>query len=454
MWAADWCRARPPGAGLAVRPFHWREYDTLCRPGRCQRAPFRCSTRCNAVDAGFGGRPTKRMDAAQRHIVSAHDTGGRDKPWMRVLHVVAPSDVGGLERVVQLLALGQARTGTEVHVAAMLDAAHAAHPLVAALTAGGVTTHPIVLPGRRYWRERQAMLELGRRLRPAVVHTHGYRPDVLDAGPARRLGIPTVTTVHGFTGGDWKNRFYERLQRRAHRSFDAVVGVSRPLVAQLIRDGVPAPRAHFVQNAWEATAPPLERGAARRALGLGEGGFVVGWAGRLSREKAADALLDALVHLTDLPLTVCFLGGGQEHRSLAARTRDLDLGHRVRWHGVVPEAGRLFAAFDVFVLSSRTEGTPLVLFEAMAVGVPIVATRVGGVPDVVSAAEAALVPADDPAALAAEIRAVYRNGTAAARRAHAAHARLARDFNVAPWLERYDAIYAQVASGAPTPVLT
>jgi glycosyltransferase involved in cell wall biosynthesis len=287
-----------------------------------------------------------------------------------------------------------------------------------------------------------------------VVHTHGYRPDVVDAGPARRLGIPTVTTVHGFTGGDWKNRLYERLQRRAHRSFDGVVGVSRPLVEQLIRGGIAPRRVHFVQNAWEATAPPLDRLAARRALGLREEGFVAGWAGRLSAEKGPDVLLDALVHLTDLPVSVSFLGNGQERRSLVARARRLNVERTIRWHGIVPDAGRLFAAFDVFVLSSRTEGTPMVLFEAMAAGVPIVATRVGGVPDVVSPAEAALVGADDPTALAAAIHAVYRNTLAAQQRARAARARLERDFSVTPWLQRYEAIYAAVARGAPAPVST
>ena len=112
----------------------------------------------------------------------------------------------------------------------------------------------------------------------------------------------------------------------------------------------------------------------------------------------------------------------------------------------------MFAAFDVFVLSSRTEGTPIALFEAMAAGVPIVATRVGGVPDVVSPLEAALVPAEDPVALAAEIRAIYRDPATGQRRARAARARLERDFSVAPWLDRYEAIYRLVSAGVPAPV--
>jgi len=368
---------------------------------------------------------------------------------MLVLHVVAPGAFGGLERVVHLLALEQARAGEEVHVAAVLDRATPDHPLLAALAAGGVTPHPIVLPGRAYWRERTAIRDLGRSLRPAVVHTHGYRPDLVDAGAARRLGIPTVTTVHGFTGGDWKNRLYERLQRRALRSFAAVVVVSRALGDRLMRDGVPGDRVHVIQNAWRETAPPLDRPAARRALGLAEDGFVVGWAGRLSGEKGPDVLVDALVHLTDVPLGVSMLGNGRDHRALAARARRLGVEPRLRWHGVVPDAGRRFAAFDVFVLSSRTEGTPIALFEAMAAGVPIVAARVGGVPDVVSPAEAALVAPDDPTALAAAIRAVHRDPAAARERAQRARERLLRDFTVPPWVDRYESIYRLVSRRAP-----
>jgi glycosyltransferase involved in cell wall biosynthesis len=375
-----------------------------------------------------------------------------------LLHVVAPADVGGLERVVQTLARGLASAGHDVHVAAVVAGrgagagAGADHGFLASLAEAGVGTHCIPAGGRAYVRERRAVAELCRRLRPDAVHTHGYRPDVVDAPAARRLGIPVVTTVHGFTGGGWKNRLYEQLQCRAFRRFDAVVAVSQPLVERLVRAGVPAERIHGVSNAWPDAEQPLDRAAARQALGIPPDGLVAGWVGRLSYEKGADVLLDALLHLVDLPIVVSVVGQGIERAALQCRARRLGLDQLILWHGSRRDAGRLFRAFDVFVMSSRTEGTPMVLFEAMAAGVPVVATRVGGVPDVVSPEEAALVPANDPVALAAEIRAVYRNPAASQERALRARERLRRDFSIAPWVGRYEAIYRLVSRPAPAPV--
>jgi len=149
--------------------------------------------------------------------------------------------------------------------------------------------------------------------------------------------------------------------------------------------------------------------------------------------------------LRDLPLVVSIIGDGIERVPLAARAVCLGLNGRLHWHGVVADAGCLFAAFDVFALSSRTEGTPIVLLEAMAAGIPIVTTAVGGVPDVVSPQEASLVPSDQPLALATEIRAVYQVPEPARARAHAARSHLDQAYRVAPWLERYEAIYRSVA---------
>jgi len=360
---------------------------------------------------------------------------------LTIVHVLAPAPVGGLERVVEALARGHSAAGHEVLVAAVVDRTGVPHPFLRSLTQAGVEVRELALPGRAYLRERAAIVDLCRRRHPHVVHTHGYRPDIVDASVARGLGIPIVTTVHGFTGGDWKNRLYEGLQRRAFRRFDAVVAVSRPLVEQLGRQGVPRERIHLVPNAWAGGSAPLSRAIARRALGLPADGIRLGWVGRLTREKGADVLVRALALLGDLPVTAAVLGAGPELDALREEAASLGVADRISWLGLVPDAGRLLGAFDLLVLSSRTEGTPIVLFEAMAAGVPIVAARVGGVPDVLGDNEAVLVAPDDPEALASAVRAVIGDPAQAKERAGAARRRLDLEFSPGPWLRRYEAVY-------------
>jgi glycosyltransferase involved in cell wall biosynthesis len=360
-----------------------------------------------------------------------------------IIHVVAPAAVGGLERVVQALAAGQRRHGHRVAVMAVVAAADAADGFVAPLRAAGVEVLEAVLPGRGYLRERAALRRLCEALRPGVVHTHGYRPDVVDSGVARRFGAAAITTVHGFTAGDWKNRLYERLQVRAFRRFDAVVAVSRPQAERLPLDGVPRSRIHLVPNAWMGSTGSLGRAEARCALGVTDDAVLIGWVGRITRPKGPDVLVEALPLVPDRTARLVMLGDGPEQAALRDRAAALGVSDRIVWPGLVQDAARLFAAFDVLALSSRTEGTPIVLFEAMAAGVPIVATRVGGVPDVVGTAEALLVPPEDPVALADAIGEALGDRASAAARARAAQTRLAERFALEPWLARYEDVYGE-----------
>jgi glycosyltransferase involved in cell wall biosynthesis len=315
---------------------------------------------------------------------------------------------------------------------------------VAPLLDAGVEVDMLRLPARAYLRERHLIRELCARLRPDVVHTHGYRPDVLDAGIARSLGVPTVTTVHGSSRTRGRVQLYELVQFAMFRKFDAVVAVSRPLVRSLRRFRVPRDRIHVVPNGWDGRAPGWDRHAARQALGAPLDGILIGWVGRLIPVKAADVFLRALVELRDVPWSAAVVGDGDERCRMERLAATLGLSDRVTFHGTVDDAARLFPAFDVFVLSSRTEGTPIVLFEAMAAGVPIVATAVGGVPDVVSDREALLVPPQDPAALTQAIRTALVDPGASLSRVTAARARLTQEFTVAHWVSRYDAVYQRV----------
>ncbi len=146
------------------------------------------------------------------------------------------------------------------------------------------------------------------------------------------------------------------------------------------------------------------------------------------------------------------LGDGPSAGALEAQAQELGIASRIRWHGVVPDAAALFPAFDAWVLSSRTEGTPIALLEAMAAGVPAVVTAVGGVPDVVSAREAMVVAPGDVGALAQAVEAVLLDPVGAQRRAVAAHERLLADFDPGRWLEahvrQYQALVAPLRNEA------
>lgn len=365
------------------------------------------------------------------------------------MHLLAPAPVGGLETVVSTLAQAQSRAGHRVVVAPTLSAPGDGTAFVASLANQEVEVVPLSVSTRAYLREYALVRQLCRSRAADVVHTHGYRSDIVGGLAGHRAGLPVVTTVHGFTGGSLKNRALESAQRFAFRHFDAVVAVSRPQADELRAGGVPAERLRMIPNALAAHSAPLDRATARRDLQLPDEGLIAGWVGRVSREKGVDVFIDALASVDDRVVRAAILGDGPERGAEEVRAAALAPG-RFQWLGAIPDAARYFAAFDVFVLSSRSEGLPMVLLEAMAACVPIVTTSVGGIPDLLSRAEATLVPPDDPAALALAIRAAFDNPAATMARARAAQLRQRSEFDVGPWSARYETVYRDlIAARAP-----
>jgi glycosyltransferase involved in cell wall biosynthesis len=364
---------------------------------------------------------------------------------VRVIHVLAPAPFGGLEQVVLSLAVEQRAEGKSAHVAELVETGGAETALAARLRTFGVDVHTLAYPPRSYRSQFSALRRLVKSVAPDVIHSHGYVSDVLAAViKSVDRGQRLVSTVHGFTGGDWKNRLYERLQRRAFRRFDAVVGVSRRLSTDLIESGLSAARVHTIPNAWRALAPPADRTPARRALGVPGDVFSLGWVGRVSYEKGLDVLVKALPQLVDIPLRLTVVGDGVLRASVQESADRLGVASRISWAGVVDDAAHLMRAFDLLVISSRTEGTPMNLLEAMGAGVPVLTTSVGGIPDVVSDAEAMLVAPDDPIRLAGAIREIYGDPKAGVERAERARERVRSVFGVTAWLKAYDRVYASL----------
>jgi glycosyltransferase involved in cell wall biosynthesis len=147
------------------------------------------------------------------------------------------------------------------------------------------------------------------------------------------------------------------------------------------------------------------------------------------------------------PWQLSMIGDGPQRKRLRQQADQLGIADRIAWHGSIANAGTLFSAFDAFVLSSRTEGTPIVLLEAMNAGVPIVAAQVGGVPDVVTPAHAMLVPAERPDLIAQSLGALLRDPSAARERSLLARERVEQRFGADAWLAAIDEVYRLVESG-------
>lgn len=361
-----------------------------------------------------------------------------------IVHIVAPGEVGGTESVIRGLAIGHHRQGHQVHVIGVVEPEPKNHPYLRSLSDAGVRVHGLYLGTRAYLQERRIVARLLREIRPDVVHTHGYRPDILDAPLARSLGIATVTTLHGSSLLGGRAALHEWLQMRLLSRSEAVVAVSRQIVEDLRKTRVPPERVHYIPNGWVASADPLSRDEARKELGLAPTGVVIGWVARLIPVKACDIFLRAFSACRGLPVHAAIIGEGAERTRLEALRAELGLEGQVTFCGARGQAGRLFTAFDAFVLSSRSEGTPITLLEAMAAGVPVVTTAVGGIPDVVTPNEALLVPPEDPVALGVALRQLIDDPVAARARAQAATRRLNDEFGADRWLASHETMYRSI----------
>jgi glycosyltransferase involved in cell wall biosynthesis len=366
---------------------------------------------------------------------------------LHVAHVLAAGHFGGLESVVQMLSLGQADRGHRVDVVMLLDRPGDGGSLAGRLEAGGVAVHRLSHGSRALIAERAALRRLLAELSPDVVHTHGYRADIQAGASARSNRRPTISTLHGFTGGSLKVRLFERIQLAHLRRHDRCIAVSGSIASRLRRAGIEAARIRVLQNAYAPTTRRSTREQAQRELGLPIGPrAVIGWVGRFSPEKAPDVALEAMRHVAHTDATLCFVGDGRMCAELERFSGEHRLDERVFFAGAHEQASRLFAAFDVLVLSSHTEGTPIVLFEAMDAGVPIVATRVGGIPEMLDASGAWLVDRAAPIALARALDEVLSDPTAARQRTAVARRVLSERFSLPGWLDAHEMLYRELVA--------
>ncbi len=361
------------------------------------------------------------------------------------MQVVAPGAIGGVETVITELLSAAEVAGTPAISAALIPPGSALPQAFEQLAAGGATVVCVDAPHRRYVSHYRAIVALLREQRATIVHSHGYHADVLCRFAARAVGIPHVSTLHGFVGGTRRGQIYELLQLRALRAASAVIAVSQAIRERAVQSGIAAAHVHVVPNAAPETAV-LPRDQARSILGLDPNARVLGWVGRLSGEKDPESfvrLVASLAQSAEQTVGV-IMGDGPLMPAVRASAQELLRDHQLFLPGVIKNAGTLLAALDALVVTSSTEGTPMVVLEAMRAGVPVVSTAVGGVPTMLGEDCGMLVPYGNDDALFHATTQVLSDKRLAQTLRENALARVAERYDRREWWKQHEMLYASL----------
>jgi glycosyltransferase involved in cell wall biosynthesis len=356
---------------------------------------------------------------------------------LRVCHFVSGDAWGGLEAMVlSLLRAQHADPAYEVSLIALNDGR-----LYREAMAEGITVHLLPEHELNAWQLVRRLRRVLTSLRAQLLHTHRYKENFFSYLVAPGLGIRPVVTLHAYGPSSFtpagiktfvRDSISFRLARRAHTQF---VAVSRDL-QRLYR-----PKDDECITIPNGVATTV---ASPRQRENGDPRLVIGWVGRLVPIKSVGTLLEALTHMgadRGQP-TALLVGDGPERAALTEHAKRLGIQHRVQFAGYVEDLSPFLARMDVFALPSLHEGAPMALLEAMAAGVPGVAARVGGIPEMIGESGAVrLVDGHDPVVWAREIESILADRAATDEMARRARRLVSERFSVDAMHTRYGELY-------------
>jgi starch synthase (maltosyl-transferring) len=366
------------------------------------------------------------------------DRGSR-RP-LRLLFVITDLDVGGAEKFCVQLATGLDRSSWSPAVCCLSRPGAAAEPLAAA----GVPVYS--LDARSYWHAPATVLRLAwlmRQVRPAIVHTILFHANVVGRLAARLAGVRRV--ISSIRVAERRYAHHLVLENLTCRLAQRILCVSGA-VARYVRRHAHLPAAHLavVPNGVDADEVGAATPVDRATLGLPPDASVAAFVGRLDPQKGVDMLLRAAaLAMSQLPqLHLVLAGAGPERDALVQLARQLGIQSRAHFLGLRSDVPSLLRAADLFVLSSRWEGMPNAVLEAMAAGLPVVATRTEGTTELVREGETGLlVDIDDCSGLARALVCVAADPSRRADWGSAARQLVRREYSVDRMIVRYEQLY-------------
>jgi glycosyltransferase involved in cell wall biosynthesis len=299
---------------------------------------------------------------------------------IKILHLIASTGIGGAEQV--LLNICSSLRSKEFNFEACLFAKGGKETSFARLLEdNNIPLCFVRMKFPLYIKEIYNLLSFLRKENISVIHCHGFRADVLGGIAAKLCKIPAVSTVHGWTVYSPKMQFYKWLDIKAlHFFFKTILPVSNKLQLELIKNGIPLKKILLFRNI------PAQRRTTLHSINSPpqNGPIQIGFIGRLSLEKGINFLLDAAAKIKETgSFCLHIVGDGPNRAEIEQKIKFFGLEELVNLHGYLQNPEKIYQILDILVLPSLTEGIPLTLLEAMSFGIPVIASDVGGIPEII-----------------------------------------------------------------------
>ena len=376
-------------------------------------------------------------------------------PPIRILDLRDTFEIGGPGKTILEThrAIDSARFSLHLGVFARGDESTDT-PFVRAAQAQGLPVHVLRAASQYDPRLALALARLVADQGFDIVHSHETKSDAINWLARKRRRYAAMTTLHGWIGNSRKQRTLIWIDRRLVRAFDRVLVVSEKIRGQLLASGMPPGKVTLLHNAivverYQRTGGPSVLGS---LVGRPVERPVIATIGRLSAEKGHRDFIAALgiVASRGGRVSAVLVGDGPERSHLEAQVRDLGLADRVHFSGYIPSPERVFEHVDLMVLPSYTEGLPNVALESLVMDVPVLATRVGGTPEVIAdGVTGRLVEPGEPGAQAEAILDFLANRDAWQGMARRGREHVLAHFDFGSRTRRLEQIYTELVGVRP-----
>ena len=366
---------------------------------------------------------------------------------MRVLHLISSTGYHGAENMAAELIKQLHNLGVHNHIGVFHNEESTNKEIVNRTTA--YIENGILFPCRGKIDIRTAML-LRKYIQENaidIIHSHKYKTNFYALLANVGAGCRLVSTCHNWLGESLKMHFYAYLDKKVLKQFNAVIGVSNEVFEEL-KKHIDSRKISKIDNGIEILRyyRTEEKRIAKKTLHL-EGKRVVGYVGRLSEKKGVIFLLSAFKNLSEKyeDLNAIIVGDGEAEESLKKYAHSLGISERVIFAGERDDTPLIYSAMDVFVLPSLQEAFPMVILEAMASCVPVVATRVGDIPFIIQdGISGLLIEPKDPDSISRAVEELLSNPAKAELIAKTALKNVQEHYSSLSMAEKYKAIYKNI----------